>query len=203
MTRRSLLRSSFVARFLTVSASARSLFDGKTFDGWQLAGGGIWTIEDGAFVGRFDRDDPGAGYVLTRELFRDFELRLEFWISEGGNSGVFIREPQRPWTNKGEERPAHSELGGHEVQINYADRGQPTGMIYGQQHPAKVVGGEERWNRMRIVCSGSVTEIYIEDQLVNTYRETKIQPGVVGLQIHGGDPHDHIVKFRNITIVGL
>jgi hypothetical protein len=201
MTRRRLLASALSAGTAACAAAPpKPLFDGVSFDGWQRAGGGVWTIEDRAFVGRFDRASPGAGYLMTQEQFEDFELTLEFWISKGGNSGVFIREPRRPWSNRGDERPAHGDPSGYEVQINYADPTQPTGMIYGLQLPERSAGGEERWNRMRIACRGAVTEIFVDDVLLNQYRDTKIQPGVSGLQIHGGPPHDHIVKFRNLEI---
>ncbi|MEZ5393656.1 MAG: family 16 glycoside hydrolase [Bryobacterales bacterium] len=86
------------------------------------------------------------------------------------------------------------------MQIQYPDPSQPTGMIYGLQMPQKVLGGEERWVPMAIECKGPVTTVRVEGQVVNVYRETKLQKGVLGLQVHGGKPHDHIVKFRNLRV---
>jgi len=181
-------------------APSKSLFDGRSLHGWTTHGGGIWTVEDGVIVGRFDRANPGAGYLMTVDEYQDFVFELESWVDKGGNSGVFIREPRQEWTSRGNQRPAIGDPAGYEVQIQYQDPKQPTGMIYGIQAPEKVRGGEERWVPMSIECKGAITTVRVEGEVVNVYRETKIQRGVIGLQIHGGKPHDHVVKFRSPRI---
>ena len=183
-----------------LGASRKDLFDGRSLAGWTQHGGGIWAVEDGVIVGRFDRDNPGAGYLMTDGAYEDFVFELEFWVDKGGNSGVFIREPRQQWSSRGNLRPAIGDPAGYEVQIQYADPSQPTGMIYGIQMPEKVAGGEERWVPMSIECRGAVTTVRVEGEVVNVYRETKEQQGVIGLQIHGGKPHDHVVKFRALRI---
>jgi hypothetical protein len=45
-----------------------------------------WIVNDGAMV----LTGKGAGDLITRNKYRDFDLRLEWKISEGGNSGIFI-----------------------------------------------------------------------------------------------------------------
>ena len=79
MTRRAFGLS--LAAAANAIAAPRSLFNGRNLDGWHKAANGIWTVEDGAIVGRFDRAKPGPGYVFTNEEYADFDLRLEFWIS--------------------------------------------------------------------------------------------------------------------------
>jgi hypothetical protein len=79
----------------------RSLFDGKTFDGWRGLGydsvpSAYWKIENGTIrklasgqVPRMPDGQPAAGGdLITRDVFRDFELVFEWKISPGGNSGV-------------------------------------------------------------------------------------------------------------------
>jgi hypothetical protein len=66
------------------------LFDGETLTGWRgfqrdsVPEG--WAIVDGSItlVGR-------SGDLITTQQFRDFELRLQWKISSGGNSGIFFR----------------------------------------------------------------------------------------------------------------
>jgi hypothetical protein len=197
ISRRTLLAS---AAAPLLASPVQELFDGRSLRGWTTHGGGIWTVEDGVIVGRFDRANPGAGYLMSVGEYQDFVFELEFWVDKGGNSGVFIREPRQEWTSRGKQRPAHGDPAGYEVQIHYADPTQPTGMIYGIQMPEKVVGGEERWVPMSIECNGAVTTVRVEGQVVNVYRETRIQKGVIALQIHGGKPHDHVVKFRALSV---
>lgn len=66
------------------------LFDGKSLGHWRNYGSDTldngWRIEGDAF----GLATPGAGDIVTRESWGDFELRLEWRISNGGNSGVFI-----------------------------------------------------------------------------------------------------------------
>ena len=197
ITRRTLLLS---AAAPLLAAPGKELFDGRSLDGWTRHGGGLWTVENGEIVGRFDHANPGAGYLMTVGEYQDFLLELEFWLDRGGNSGVFIREPRQEWTSRGKQRPAQGDPAGYEVQIQYLDPTQPTGMIYGLQMPEKVVGGDERWTAMQIECRGATTTVRVEGQVVNTYRETKLQKGVIGLQVHGGKPHDHVVKFRKLRV---
>jgi hypothetical protein len=82
-------------------AGWRLLFDGKTFDGWRGLGYDTvptahWKIENGVIrkladgqVPRLLDGQPAAGGdLMTREIFRDFELTWEWKISPAGNSGV-------------------------------------------------------------------------------------------------------------------
>ena len=183
-----------------LTRASQSLFNGRDFTGWHKAGNGIWTIEDGDIVGRFDRAKPGPGYVFTNQEFTDFDLRLEFWISTEGNSGVFIRQPLREFGTKGDARPAHSPGDGVEVQIDYHDPKNMTGAIYNLHQPSAVRGAENRWVKYRIACKGPRVDVWIDDQPVNRYDELKSLKGAIGLQMHGQQPHDHIVKFRNFEI---
>jgi len=67
-----------------------TLFDGTSFDSWKgyLKDGmpSEWTIENGAMA--FNPDKGGAN-IITKEKFTNFELSIEWKISEGGNSGIF------------------------------------------------------------------------------------------------------------------
>ncbi|MEZ5362423.1 MAG: DUF1080 domain-containing protein [Bryobacterales bacterium] len=85
VSRRALLASA-TAPFLlgkAFSAKAVQLFDGRTLDGWTRHGGGIWTVEDGEIVGRFDRSNPGAGYLMTVGEYEDFVFELEVLDRQG------------------------------------------------------------------------------------------------------------------------
>ena len=201
VTRRSVLRAICAAvPALAQPDSGRSLFDGKTLAGWKHSGYGLWTVEDGAIVGRFDHEHPGPGYVFTSEEFGDFILDLDFWISKGGNSGVYVRQPLREFGPRGAARPALAPGDGVEVQIDYNDPKNYTGAVYGLKQPIKVVGAEDRWNHYRIEGSGQRLRAWIDDELVNDYGNLTSLRGAIGLQVHGGAPHDHIAKFKNIRI---
>jgi hypothetical protein len=51
-----------------------------------------WIMEDGALT----LTKKGGGYIVTKEENEDFDLRLEWKISEGGNSGVLFHVSEDP-----------------------------------------------------------------------------------------------------------
>ena len=74
-------------------ASFKSIFDGKTLDGWE--GDPVyWTVQEGAITGTITPET-----LLKANTFLiwqggqpgDFELKAEFKISESGNSGINYR----------------------------------------------------------------------------------------------------------------
>jgi hypothetical protein len=200
MTRRQFLTSAVAACALRPAFAAKPLFNGQDFSGWTKSGNGIWTIEDGTITGRFDQSKPGAGYLFTNEEFTDFTLDLDFWVSKGGNSGVFVRQPLRAFGTRGDERPAQRSTDGVEVQIDYNDPKNLTGAIYNRKNSTRLAGAEDRWNAYRIECRGPRVRVWVEGQLVNDYQPLPSPKGAIGLQIHGGKPHDHVVRFRNIRL---
>jgi hypothetical protein len=103
-----------------------------------------WTLEGGVLAWK-----KGAGNLVTRETFADFELELEWKISPGGNSGVMFG------VDESGDKPWHS---GPEIQIlddtAHRDGLSPltrAGALYSLYAPAKSaakpVGG---WNAMRL-----------------------------------------------------
>ncbi len=69
-----------------------TLFDGKNLDQWQGDGNATFKIEDGSVIA-VDKKDPKAvaSYLVSKQSFKDFEIRAEFWVSDDANSGIFIR----------------------------------------------------------------------------------------------------------------
>ncbi|GDY21233.1 hypothetical protein LBMAG56_25790 [Verrucomicrobiota bacterium] len=66
-----------------------SLADGRSFTGWEHKGN--WVVADGAF----HRKDKGGDLTYTaRKIPDDFELRFEWKVSKGCNSGVYYRPGQ-------------------------------------------------------------------------------------------------------------
>lgn len=105
-----------------------SLFDGRSLDGWFAAprtygtvwpGGprvldsygvrgdyneraaehpAVWTVEDGAIVGRQDPDAPGwGGYLVSERAYGSFELVLEARPDWPADTGVMIRRRRDSW----------------------------------------------------------------------------------------------------------
>src|SRR5829696_5955938 len=69
-----------------------TLLDGKSLDNWNKVGDANWRIEDGPAVA-----DKGTGFLVSKETYKDFQIRAEFWADEDANSGIYIRcsDPQK------------------------------------------------------------------------------------------------------------
>lgn len=89
-----------------IAEGFKLLFDGATFDGWRgylkdsfPAGG--WVIDSGALKcngsGRGEAGGASGGDIIyAAQKFSNFHLKLEWKISEGGNSGIFYLGQEDP-----------------------------------------------------------------------------------------------------------
>jgi len=141
-----------------------SLFDGKSTQGWrgykkQQAPAG-WVVEEGALA----RKGKG-GDIMTEDQFGDFDLRFEWKVGPGANSGVMYRVT--------EDQPA-SYMTGPEYQVldnaKHPDGRSPltsAAALYGL-YPAE--GGETKpvgeYNDARIVLKGNHLEHWLNGKKV-------------------------------------
>jgi hypothetical protein len=96
----------------------RLLFDGTSLENFR----GFkkdhvpdkWQARDGAIV----LMEGGAGDILTREQFGDFELRFEFQIAPDGNSGVM-------WRVTEEGNQTYDSGPEYQILDSHADKGYP------------------------------------------------------------------------------
>lgn len=68
-----------------------SLFDGKTLKGWKNVQHDTlpeksWSVENGELI--FDPSKGHGSDIVSTRTFKDFDLSVQFKISEGGNSGI-------------------------------------------------------------------------------------------------------------------
>ena len=73
------------------------IFDGSSLNGWRGYGKdhvpSRWTIEDGCLkftgTGAGESQSGDGGDIIFTKKFKNFELKFDWKISKGGNSGVF------------------------------------------------------------------------------------------------------------------
>lgn len=133
------------------SPTFRVLFDGGDLDGWKHSGN--WKVEDGVIA----RQGRGGSLVYTAATIPDdFELRFEWKVAKGSNSGVYYRPGQ------------------YEYQIldnsTHADGKNPrtsAASLYFCMQPSedatKPVG---EWNTGRVVCKGTVIQHWLNGKKV-------------------------------------
>lgn len=183
------------------------LFNGRDLSGWVAPGDGAWGVRDGELVTL----KPGQGrWIRTERMYRDFELELDFWMPEGGNSGVGLRG-----SSGGD--PAFT---GFEVQI-LDTHGQDPGLrncgaVYEAVAPsAMAVNRAGEWNTYRIRLVGDRLDVWLNGVRIHDatrlddrgfYRDAsnplpldaRATTGYIALQDHG-----HAFRFRNIRIRDL
>jgi hypothetical protein len=183
-----------------------SLFDGKTTSGWESVKSpeGNWLVQDGVLVTKGD-----GGWLSSAKEYGNYTLSLDFKMSKGSNSGVFLRTPRAG-------DPAYV---GMEIQLLDDDDDkykalkpfQYTGSVYGVIATKRgSLKPHDEWNSMEISVDGPKIVIKLNGNVIIDGRldehpdEVKTHPGLlrkggyIGLQSHGGR-----VEFKNIKIKEL
>lgn len=189
----------FGEKEIVANQPLESLFDGNSLNKWVVMGDSAgWSVVDNVI-----RSEGGKGgnWLRSQREYSDFILRLEFRVSPGGNSGVFIRctEQANPWET------------GHECQISNEqpprDDSHCTGALYGSLPVLKRPDeSPEVWRQYEILCKGTRIMVFVDDvktvdvdQKEVSAIEGKPLKGFIGLQ----DSHTEAgmwVEYRNIKI---
>ena len=197
------------------AAGFELLFDGETTEGWHVfkeEGTPGWDVVDGAL----SRVAPG-GDLVTDRAFGDFELRLQWKVEPGGNSGILFRIDEES------ERTFHS---APEMQIlddaahaDGASRLTSAGANYGL-HPAPegVVRPAGEWNEVRLIADGPHVEHWLNGRKIVEYElwsdewREKVaaskfsqwpeygmsREGPIGLQDHGDRVFYRSIRIRTL-----
>ena len=136
----------------------RELFNGRDLSGWRTHATNHWVVDkDGVLAWK-----AAAVDLWTEEQFENFVLELEFKVTPGANSGIFIRTGDI----------ADNVQTGIEVQIYDSFGKKPEvwhcGAIYDAAAPtvmAEKKPGE--WNRMSITAHGPRITVALNGQTVN------------------------------------
>ena len=125
------------------------IFDGKTLEGWEYDPV-YWRVENGALVGEITPSTllKRNSFIIKKDLIlSDFELIVEYRVSERGNSGINYRSEKidtLPYAMRGYQ----SDINGQNNYTgqNYEERGRTTLAYQGQQ---TIVNGPENTSPLR------------------------------------------------------
>jgi hypothetical protein len=186
------------------------LFNGKDLTGWKVIGGqpDSWQVVDGLLVCA----GKGGGWLGTEKQYADFELRLEYRLPPGGNSGVYLRAPDSGHISRvGMEIQLLDDNDPRYARLNYY---QYTGALYHVAAPTqRATKPAGQWNELAIRLDGRLLIVTINGKQVlhadlDACRKdpavAKEHPGLARTTGRIGLQHHHNrAEFRNIRVKEL
>lgn len=202
------------------------LFDGVSTDqwrgykrsefptkGWKVEDDALWVIFSG------EEEEGFGGDIITKEKFESFILKVDFYLTDTANSGIFYRVLESDKAAIWHNAPEFQILDDKTYKTMNVLPSQMTASNY-DMHPAENVSdlAVGVWHTAMIKVDGNHVEHWLNGEISvaydfgtkdwkQRYRKSKFKSykdyasaniGHIGLQDHG-----HTVKFRNIKILRL
>lgn len=148
--------------FAADEAGFKSLFDGKTLNGWA-GRKEHWSIEEGVITGTTTKETPAKGnnFLIAKDgeknlIVRDFELRLSYkFTGNSGNSGIQYRSKELPdFVVSGYQ--ADCEVGKTYSGILYEERGR--GILAKRGEKVVIKDGDDGKHKIEVTGSLGKTE---------------------------------------------
>lgn len=216
---------------LAVSAGAEegfeSIFDG-TLGNWK-GDPTYWSARDGILTGEITPETllkKNSFIIWQGGKLADFELKLEYRVSDHGNSGINYRsiqvpDPETKWAMEGYQ----CDIDGQDQWTgqNYEERGRTFLAYRGESvvlkpgakpELAKQLGDRAElqkkvkkndWNQVHLIVKGNHLQHFVNGVLMAEVRdedpEKRRMSGLLGVQVHVGPPMK--IEFRNIRVKKL
>ena len=167
-----------------------TLIDGtEGMENFNIVGDANWSAESNAIQAT---EGSGTSFLVTKENYSNFTLRVEFWASEDSNSGIYMRCED---ANRITDRTCY------EANI-YDQRGDPsygTGAIVHiapVDEPRPTVGN--KWNVLVITLDGDHLVVDLNNKRTVDVHDDLLASGPIALQRALGT-----LRFRKVAIKEL
>ena len=169
-----------------------TLVDGTAgLDNWNRVGDANWRAEDGAIVA----DKGKGGFLVSKNSYKNFQIRAEFWADHTTNSGIFIRLSDPAKINS---------KNSYEVNI-YDQRPEPaygTGAIVDFAAVSPMPKASGKWNTFDITAKGSQLIVVLNGIQTVNIQNSQFAQGPFALQ-YGSGPKEALggpIKWRKVQI---
>jgi hypothetical protein len=173
-----------------------TLIDGeKGLENFTRVGDANWRAQDGAIAA----DTGKGGFLLSKESYKDFELRIEFWADPTANSGIYMRCSEPAKLN---------DKSCYEANI-FDQRPDQTYGTGGIVHRGKVLSPQKaggKWNTYEITARGSKMTVVLNGVKTSEIDNVEFPSGPFALQYGTLPPNARpggAIKFRKVQIKPL
>ena len=160
-----------------------TLFDGTNLNAFNMVGTANWKLADGIVEA-----SSGAGFLVSKETYSNFEIRVEFWVDEGANSGVYMRCQD---ANKIADTTCYEA----NIFDKRPDQSGRTGAIVHVAKPVAIVDAGGKWNTYEITMKGPQMTVRLNGTVTAQAEDSKMTSGPIALQYMAGT-----VRFRRVQI---
>jgi len=189
-----------LALVLAALSPATAIFDGQTLQGWEVVGGGKWTVEAGGVLKGVCRKEDEQGVLLYEKPVKDFRATFDFRIADG-NSGFYFR------AERIKEQPL---VRGFQAEVDaifdvggiWETAGR--GWVFKPNPEIHAATGFKpgEWAHMEVTAIGPRYLVRLNGKVATAITDDAgRREGVVALQLHGG--MDMTVEFRSIRLSSL
>ena len=168
-----------------------TLIDGVNgLDNFNQLGQANWSATDGAI--QATAGSGGASFLVSKQSYSDFELRIEFWSGDDANSGIFMRC---------QDAASINDRNCYEANI-FDQRPDPSFGTGGIVHiapvsdPAPKAGG--KWNTYEITLQGSHLVVVLNGVTTVDVQDSLFASGPIARQWGRGT-----IRFRQVQIRSL
>ncbi|WP_193214179.1 3-keto-disaccharide hydrolase [Luteolibacter marinus] len=204
-----------------------SIFDG-TLANWQ-GDPTYWRAEDGVLIGEITPEtllNKNSFIIWQGGELADFELKLEYRVSDKGNSGINYRsirvaDPETKWAMEGYQ----CDIDGQDQWTgqNYEERGRTFLAYRGESvvlkpdakpELTKQLGDRAElqkkvkkndWNAVHLIVKGNHLQHFVNGVLMAEVTDEdpgkRRMSGLLGVQVHVGPPMK--IEYRNIRVKKL
>jgi hypothetical protein len=175
------------ARWITLLDGA----DPNTLNNWNRIGDANWRAEDGVIVA----DKGKGGHLVSKNSYKDFQIRAEFWADHTTNSGIFFRvsDPKTIGSKTAYEANIYD-------QRPEAEYGTGAIVNVAKVSPMPKAGG--KWNTLEITAKGSHLTVVLNGIKTADIQHTQFTEGPISLQFSNrekGNPGGAI-RWRKVQI---
>ena len=165
-----------------------TLLDSTKMGDWDRVGDANWEMKDGTLAADKLADPKVLAYLVSKQSYKDFQIKAEFWADADANSGIFIRC---------DNPKVIDSKGCYEINIfdKRPDPSYGTGAIVDVAKVNPMPKAAGKWNDYDITAKGGHLTVILNGEKTADAEDSKHAAGPFALQYGAG-----AIKFRKVQI---